>query len=442
MHRLLRRLGSCGVSLGALVVLAHCGSDLTLPSETAPATIAKIDGDNQTGSAGTPLADSLVVKVVDRRGEPVPNLRVAFTPDTDAPGAVVSPSEATTGPDGMARARWVLGATSGTQAVIARVVGAAGLEVRFEASVGSGDAESIGALSGDGQTGAVGTALAGPLVVLITDGFGNPVADVQVEWDAHDGSVDPTSSSTGADGRASTSWVLGSSTGTQTATASSDGLVGSPVTFTSTAVPGSAEGLVRISGNEQSARIGEELDEPLVVRLVDGQGNGVGGRAVAWVVGAGGGSVPSTTTTTGGDGEAQTRWTLGPTPGTNTLSAVVSGVGVVVFTATATNGGSSPSRLAFQLQPSDTQRDKNFIPPVEIVVLDQDGERVTEGQFEIMLELTGDGDGELKGDRSERTRFGVAVFNDLKVDEEGDYRLHASTDGLQSVDSDQFEIFD
>ena len=136
---------------------------------------------------------------------------------------------------------------------------------------------------------------------------------------------------------------------------------------------------------------------------------------------------------------------MGPTPGTNTLIAVVSGVsgvGVVAFTATATNGGSSPSRLAFQLQPSDTQRDKNIIPPVEIVVLDQDGERVTEGQFEIMLELTGDGNGQLKGDRSERTRFGVAVFNDLKVDEVGDYRLHASTDGLQSVDSDQFEIFD
>jgi len=439
VNRLSALLGGFGVVLTSLV---GCGSDLVLPSETGPGALALVTGNNQSAPAGEELPDPLVVKVLDRRGQPLSDQQVAFILEPEAPGAQISPDTVETGTDGMAQARWVLGATSGTQAVIARVVGAAGLEVRFEASVGSGDAESIGALSGDGQTAAVGTALAEPLVVLITDGFGNPVADVQVEWDAHDGSVDPTSSSTAADGRASTSWVLGSSTGTQTATASSDGLDGSPVTFTSTAVPGSAEGLVRISGNEQSARVGEELAEPLVVRLVDGEGNGVGGRAVTWVVGAGGGSVPSTTTTTGGDGEAQTRWTLGPTPGTNTLSAVVSGVGVVVFTATATDGGSSPSRLAFQLQPSDTQRDKNIIPPVEIVVLDQDGERVTEGQFEIMLELTGDGDGQLKGDRSERTRFGVAVFNDLKVDEVGDYRLHASTDGLPSVDSDQFEIFD
>jgi hypothetical protein len=429
------------------MLLAHCGGgDLTLPSETNAAGIAKFRGDNQTGSAGAALAESLAVKVVDSGGDPVVNQRVAFVVDGDAPGGSVSPAQARTGTDGVARARWVLGSTSGTQAVVARVVGSDTLQVRFEASVGSADAATIAAAGGNDQTGAAGTALPNPLVVLVTDQFGNPVADVRVEWDAHDGSVDPSSSRTGSDGRAETSWVLGSSTGSQTATASSEDLEGSPVSFTSTAVAGTADHLLRVSGNGQSASPGQELDDPLVVRLVDQEGNGIPDRAVSWVVGAGGGSVTSTNSTTDGDGEAQTRWTLGPSPGTNTLNAVVSGVGVVGFTATATTGGgsgggggASPSRLEFRVQPSDTEEDRKISPAVEVAVLDQNGNRVTDEEFRINLELSGD-DGKLKGDRSQGTHSGVATFDDLKVDKDGDYRLHASADGLPSVDSDQFHI--
>jgi len=444
MHRLLGRLGSAGASLGALVLLAYCGRDLTLPGEFGPAEIAKIDGDNQTGAAGAPLEDSLVVKVTDQRGQALPEQRVAFTVAPETPGAGVSPEEARTDSEGIARTRWVLGATSGTQSVVARVVGVDGLEVTFEATVGPAGAQRIAAVSGEGQTAPVGTALAAPLVVWVTDQFGNPVADVLVDWDAGDGSVDPSSSSTGADGRAETSWVLGSSTGSQTATASSDGLDGSPVTFTSTAVAGSADELVRVSGNNQSGEPGDELAEPLVVRLVDGQGNGIPDRAVTWVVGAGGGQVEPTTSTTDGNGEARAQWRLGPTTGTNTLNAVVSGVGFVDFRATARSGGggSSPSRLEFQVQPSDTEEKERFSPAVEVAVLDQDGNLVTDEEIKVKLELTGDDDGKLQGKRDERTRSGVATFDDLKVDKEGNYRLRASADGLPSVDSDPFEVHD
>ncbi|HEY3013066.1 MAG TPA: Ig-like domain-containing protein [Gemmatimonadales bacterium] len=451
MHRLLRRLSSYGATLGTFAVLAHCGgSDLTLPSETGPADISKITGDNQTGPAGTELPDPLVVKVVDRRGEPVPNQPVAFTLETEVPGAAVTPGEASTDSLGMALARWVVGATIGSQRVIARVVGdgvPSGLEVTFEAAVASSSAARIGAAGGDAQTAAVGTALPDPLTVLVSDQFGNPVAGVPVEWNTPNGSVDPASSTTGPDGRAQTSWILGLSTGPQTATASSEGLEGSPVTFTSTAVPGTADQLVRVSGDNQSARPGQELSDPLVVRLVDQNGNGIPDRAVSWVVGAGGGSVAPTTSTTDGNGEAQTRWTLGPSVGTNTLNAVVSGVGVVGFTAMATNagggggggGGSNPSRLQFLVQPSDADQGEKISPPVAVEVLDQNGNRVTDRELEIKLELIGD-PGHLKGHDKERTRSGVAVFDDLSVDKAGNYRLRASTGGLPSVESNGFEI--
>ena len=440
MHRLAGLIGGFGIVVAAAIVSCG-GDDLVLPGETSPAEIAVITGNNQRGPAGQPLRDSLVVQVRDRRGQALPNARVAFRLDGEAPGASISPDTAETGAEGMAHARWVLGNASGTQTAVATVVGTTGLVARFDAEVGAG-AALIERTSGNGQRGSRGAALADPLVVRVTDELGNPVAGVTVEWFTDDGSVDPASSQTGSNGRASTSWTLGASAGEQRAEARSGGLEGSPVAFTATASSGDASRLVRVSGNGQSARPGDELDDPLVVRVEDQDGNGVPGRAVSWVVATGGGSVSDVNSTTDQNGRASIRWTLGPEPGGNSLNAVVSGIGAVGFSATATGGGggSGARRLAFRVQPSDTEEDERISPPVEVIVLDQDGNRVTGGEFRIKLDLTGDRRGKLKGDREKWTVSGIATFNDLKVDREGDYRLRASTDGLPSVESDQFEV--
>ncbi|HEV7366570.1 MAG TPA: Ig-like domain-containing protein [Gemmatimonadales bacterium] len=448
MDRLSRCLGSFGAALGLLLTLTHCGGGgLTLPDDAGAAGIIKITGDNQQGVPGSALAESLAVKVTDGQGGPLAGLKVAFSLDGEASGAQVSPAQARTGSDGMARARWVLGAGSGPQAVVASVVGSGTLQVRFEASIAAGDPVRMESVSGDGQRGSAGAALGNPLVVRVSDQFGNPVANVSVKWDGGDGSVHPATSQTGADGQASTTWTLGSSTGSYTATASSGSLDGSPVRFGATAVAGSADRLVQVSGNNQSGNPGAELAEPLVVRLVDRDGNGVSGRAVTWVVGAGGGSVASNTSNTDADGQAEARWTLGSSSGTNTLNAVVSGVGVVGFTATARSeggggggGGSQAARLAFLSQPSDTREDNRISPPVVVMVLDAQGNRFTASEIEVKLELTGDHDGRLGGNRTERTSSGVATFSDLSVGRRGTYRLHATADGLQAADSDRFDV--
>jgi hypothetical protein len=372
--------------------------------------------------------------------------------------------QAITGDDGTATTHWVLGATSGSQRVVARVTGDSSevLQATFQAMAGPAEANLIGVDSGNDQRGPVGTGLENPLVVLVTDRFGNPVAGVPVNWSAHDGSIDPESSTTGDDGRAQASWVLGTSVGTQSAEASSSDLQGSPVTFHATADAGSADKLVRVSGDKQTGRPLQELNAPVVVRLVDRNGNGVPGRAVSWVIGTGGGSVSSVSTTTDADGNAETRWSLGPGSGLNTLNAVVSGVGFVGFAATATNedgsggggggdggggggngggggGTGGPTHLAFAVQPSDTRRGETLSPPVQVTVLDQSGTPVTSGQYEIKLELQGD-HGKLNGHSTQRTQSGVARFDDLKVDEEGEYRLRASSDGFPAIDSRRFNV--
>ena len=131
-----------------------------------------------------------------------------------------------------------------------------------------------------------------------------------------------------------------------------DGLAGSPVTFLHTATAGAASGLSIVSGNDQTGPVSTELPLPLVVAVKDGGGNPVPAVAVSWVIGIGGGSVTPSTSTTDAAGQASAAWTLGSTPGVNnnTVSAVVSGIGVVEFSATATAG--APARLSIQTQPS------------------------------------------------------------------------------------------
>lgn len=90
--------------------------------------------------------------------------------------------------------------------------------------------------AGNGQTGLAGAQLAQPLVARVTAN-GAPVVGTTVTFavTSGGGAVSTASATTDATGRASTSWTLGPSAGTQLATASKPGTTGSPVTYTATA---------------------------------------------------------------------------------------------------------------------------------------------------------------------------------------------------------------
>jgi hypothetical protein len=244
--------------------------------------------------------------------------------------------------------------------------------------------------------------------------------------------------------------VLGAVAGVQTAAAPSPGLIGSPVTFTSTGTPGTAASLVLISGDGQSAAAGSQLPNPVVVRLVDAQGNPLEHGAVAWVVGAGGGSVTPESGQTDRDGFASARWTMGSSAGSNTLSAVASGVGIVTFTATATGGGGGGggggdpgNHLIFQVQPSDAREKERITPAVVVAVVDRNGVPLILTRVKIQLELVA-GSGKLEGKLERETQNGFAVFEDLKIDEPGDGKvLRASARDhpeLGTVESRTFRI--
>lgn len=79
--------------------------------------------------------------------------------------------------------------------------------------------------SGNNQTGVVGFPVADSLTVKVTDLGGEPVKGARVTFTTTDGSVSPSSFVTGANGKASTKWTLGSE-GANTMTASGRGIAG------------------------------------------------------------------------------------------------------------------------------------------------------------------------------------------------------------------------
>jgi uncharacterized protein YjdB len=75
-------------------------------------------------------------------------------------------------------------------------------------------------VSGNGQTAPRGTTLPNPLVVEVVDQYGNPFPGATVTWSAtRGGSLSPSTVVTGANGRASVQWTLGTPAQVQHATA-------------------------------------------------------------------------------------------------------------------------------------------------------------------------------------------------------------------------------
>jgi hypothetical protein len=93
-------------------------------------------------------------------------------------------------------------------------------------------------VSGDDQSGIVGTVLSDPLSVRITTDGGSPVEGVTVSWAAASGgSVSATTSTTDIEGVARVLRTLGPTPGPYATQAEAPGLSGSPVLFRAMAVP-------------------------------------------------------------------------------------------------------------------------------------------------------------------------------------------------------------
>lgn len=338
--------GSVGVNNQGLsaTVAGLTGSPVGfVASATAPPTqIAMFSGDGQTGTAGAALAQPLVVLVRDAANAPVAGVVVTW--QATAGGGALSAATSTTDAAGHASVGLTVGTTAGAtnQTVTGAVAGLAGSPVTFAASVVAAAASQIAKSSGDAQTATVGTLLPQPIAAVVKDQYGNVKSGVTVNWAAGAGSgaTAVASSVTDAAGIATSGWTIGTVAGTnnQSATATAAGLAGSPLTFTASATAGPAAVLAIVSGDNQSATVGNALPAPLVASVKDAYNNPVAGVNVNWAAATGGGSVSAATVATTAAGTSTVTRTLGGTVGAQTTTASAAGTtpASVTFNATGT----------------------------------------------------------------------------------------------------------
>ena len=314
--------------------------------QVIPQTLTKVSGDGQEGLAGEQLAKPFVVSVLDQDGSAFAGAVVTFS--VTAGGGTLSAATVTTDANGRAATRLTLGSQPGTNTVEATVEG---LEPEtFTATAVVQTPHSLTKISGDGQESPASTQLAEPFVVSVLDQDGEAFAGATVTFSVTAGggmlssttdanpctiasSTSSATATTDANGQAATRLTLGSEPGTNTVSATVEGL--EPVTFTATAAEQAMpHSLTKVCGDSQEGTASILLAEPLVVLVSDEDGAAMAGMVVSFAVTAGGGTLSAATATTDANGRAATRLTLGSDPGTNTVSATVEGLEPRIFTAT------------------------------------------------------------------------------------------------------------
>jgi adhesin/invasin len=208
-----------------------------------------------------------------------------------------------------------------------------------------GQPSDVAVFSGNGQTGTIMASPPQPLIVRVTDRFGNPVAGVPIEWSAEGGgSVNPGSGVTDTDGRAGTERILGSEPGDYGTTAVATVLPEDAVSFTTTAV---AAKLVLVTQPGARASTGEVIDPQPVLQLADPAGNPLarGGVSVTVQIASGEGTLRGTTSRTSDDAGqvAFTDLSIAGPPGSRTLIFAASGYASAISTPVSLGVGDPAS---------------------------------------------------------------------------------------------------
>lgn len=361
--------------LVAVALFASCGE--TGPSvQLPPAAIVNTTGVPLQGAAGEALSERVVVRVQDGAQNPLRGVTVTFA--VSAAGASVDPVTAVTDERGEARTRWTLGRSPGAQVLTATA--GSGASVQISATAGPARISSLAVDAGNNQSAVAGTALTTSPSVVARDASNNPVEGVTVFFNvlSGGGSIAVSSAVTNAQGVASGgAWTLGTTTGTQLLSAQvpQAGVNNNPIVFTATATAGNPASLVIVSTNPQTTLVNTNVSSAPSVRVLDGNGNPVPNRTVTFAVTSGGGQLTGAIATTNAQGVATVgSWRLGTSPGTNSVTATVTGVAPVTFTATGTAGApSSISKTSGDNQTSAVNRPVPIPPQVRVLDANNNG---------------------------------------------------------------------
>lgn len=320
--------------VGAAVAVG-VGAGCSGGSETPSPTTIQITPGPAISFASLNATQALSARVLDQNGDSMPGQTVTWS-STNALVASVNP---TTG--------IVTAVGNGTAQITASLGDIDGSVTATVAQV----ATSIIKVAGDNQTASVAAALPNVLRVRIRDAGTNPIANASVTFavTSGGGSVGTQPAMTDAAGEATTTWTLGQSAGNQAVSATVGALAS--VSFLANATAGPASAITIQAGDGQTGTVNVDVATDPAVRVADQFNNPLANRSVTFTVTGGGGtSTPSNGVVfTNAAGIATlTRWTLGGSPGANTLSATVTGTALSVnFSAIGELAGAPVNITAF-----------------------------------------------------------------------------------------------
>lgn len=299
-----------------------------------------------TGAAGQTLSKAFAVLLQDQYNNYCVGVPVQFTVTAgDGSFSRQDSIRVSSNSAGIASAVFTLGYTGATNIITASLPEQPGVApLTFQAVAGEGIPVSISALSGDAQVDTVQQTLAKPLVVQVLDEKSRPVLHYPVRYEIirNNGRLNNTAvtviDSTDSDGKASVTWTLGDSAGTNNNVVRVNvPLTGAPIYFTASALPEAPTIMTILSGDNQSGYAGEELPQPLVVRVSDRLGNGREGQPVTFTVVTGSGTfagAATATVTTDAQGQAEVRFLASGKTGLHQIKAEADarlGIGAKVF---------------------------------------------------------------------------------------------------------------
>ena len=289
------------------------------------------------------LTNPLTARIADRYGNPIATHPVLFR--ILAGGGSLNNSgqsqvNTTTSPSGTASVQLTLGTLAGenishveaTSQYLGRALN--GSPLIFYASASSGPPAFIFALSGNQQTGVVGSLLPDSLVVAVKDYYQNNVVTHPIVFSvtAGDGKVNGLNKITVATdtrGLARARFKLGTNAGTETnqVTAQAQELTVEKALFQATAIADVAARLTYVSGNGQSGLVQNSLVDPFTVIVKDRYDNPVQNHSVNFTVTSGGGNFSGDSpvaVTSDANGLAWAWLTLGESVGDSAHRAIAS----------------------------------------------------------------------------------------------------------------------
>jgi Bacterial Ig-like domain (group 1) len=293
-------------------------------------------------------------------------------------------------------------------------------------------ASAISLVAGINQRALAGKTLAQPLVVRATNRHSAPATGKRVTFRLAEGqgSVDPASALTDADGRARATWTLGADPGRQTLFATVEN-VDSALAILAEADPVASNTRVTALVESLSGPAGEELSDSVAVRITDSTGRALPDIPVRWTP-VDGGSVEVASARTDSLGVASARWTLSRKTGTQRLRAQVGvgpGLGIPPVTIKATALAGAPASVVAsagdnQRAPAGAELRKTLV----FRVLDVNGSGV--GEAALSLSPSG---GTLSDTALTTDSLGFARTRWTMGHSAGDYSLAVSVEGVKKL---------